>query len=263
VALDTCTWLRNQVLPPFLEPGEQVATIGLSELEDILVAQPDKSVYRVLSQMRDFRGRPLELKHSAFIILTTHRVIFAPGSPGTGKAPLSVVYGLITVRWHAVREVFVPKKMVQKHFLNLVVKHPNLPGQPQALKFAFWHKEDGVSEHEDFVARAGLIAQERCAAAKAAGFAEPPIYFELTSNQMATDQPERVAQIQANHAAPATVTASGAKILWGLAAALALPGLWFFFVAMSHGNPAGMLIGGVLLGVAALMIRKALQPKKG
>jgi hypothetical protein len=258
---DAALWLRTTVLPPLLEPGEQIGVIGyLPELPDFPIRPVGATTTRWwFESMRTSSGKPLSGKTPGFMVLTSSRVLFMPGGAYIWRGTQhNHVKGVIAIRWAAVREVFVPRKQVQKHFLNLVVNNPNRPGESVPIKLFFWHKEKGVASHEEFVARAGAMALERVQAARAAALPEPPLFFDVLTNHPLSDPPGTGAPVAPQ---AATVTRGGALAYGVVGAGLALPGAYVTFVAVKNHATTGIAIGVALLIAGFVIGKRARLPR--
>ncbi|MCE9580618.1 MAG: hypothetical protein K8W52_46285 [Deltaproteobacteria bacterium] len=265
---DATHWLRTTVLPPLLEPGEQIGVIGYTpELHDFPVMPPGtKGMANAMwwfSSLRDRNGKALSGRQPAFVVLTSSRVLFLPGGTYIWRNSQSnSIYGAIAIRWSAVAEVYVPKKVVQKHFLNLAVRNPNQPDQLTAIKLYYWHKEKGISSQEDFVARAPAMAQERCAAARAAGLTPPPLFFDVLPVHAQHDRPDLVAAGDARREAAKTISSGAATVYGVIAAGAAIPGAWLLYVGLKNSNAAGLGLGAGCMLVAFALGKQARKPQR-
>jgi hypothetical protein len=246
-------WLQQVVLPPILEPGEQIGTIGLAYVQNFPAPRADGSPFWMFDGMIDLHGKPVTNgDHQALIAITTHRMLVMPCAVTKQNTSL---YGVTTIRWAAVREAVIPKKNIQKHGLNLVVKNPNRPAENGVFQIYFWSKEDDVATHADFVARAGQLAIERVAATRASGAPEPALFFESPSTAgiaMPPPTPPPYPVMQPQAGAPRT---SGMAITgFVLAFFCSLLGVIFSAIAMSQIKKSNGALKGQGLAVAGLVI---------
>jgi hypothetical protein len=175
---DPSAWLHQTVLPPLLEPGEQIGPIGLCYVENF----PLSMETAMFDGMREpMTGKPLKRggEQQAWVVLTSHRMLVLPGTlTGSGPALYADVAGVVTIRYAAMRDVKT-EKTVQKYWLSPFVKNPHRPNDAGVTyKMYYWSKETDVSSHADFVARAADFTRERVAAARGAMQPEPAMFFE-------------------------------------------------------------------------------------
>lgn len=186
---DTAHWLPA-LLAPALEPGEQIATIGVVNVRNFPLS---KTVWMFDGMTMLFTSTLGYEERQAYAAFTDRRAFLLPGSPTLDKKleQVNQCFGCLHIRWAAVRSV-KKSKMGQKHGIDLEVRNPNT-GEQTKFGFWFWHKEDGVQSQADFVTRAHVVAEQGVMAARQMGLGEPPIFFEVIARGFQCDRPDWVA----------------------------------------------------------------------
>jgi hypothetical protein len=186
---DTAHWLPV-LLAPVLQPGEQIAVIGVVNLRNFPLS---KTVWMFDGMTTLFTSTLGHDERQAFAAFTDRRAFLLPGSPSLDKklGQVNMCFGCIQIWWAAARSV-KKSKMGQKHGIDLEVRNPNT-GEQSKFGFWYWHKEDGVQSQADFVQRAHVVAEQGAMAARNAGFGEPPIFFEVIARGFQCDRPDWVA----------------------------------------------------------------------
>ena len=275
--MDATPWVSS-TLAPLLQPGEQIITLGYGTIPDW-----DIDGLFMFDNMRDIDGKPLHSRQPAFVVFTTHRVLFAPGrlvDGGTPKA-LAWISGVIEIPWHAIVEVIEPGKDFGQRFLTFGVPMPEKPTHMGVAKMTFAAKEKGFSSQEDFVARMGQVARERNGAAKTSGLARPPIFYRLLTVQFTLSNLDKLpawartpAPPPRNPAVPAPRDVGGIPIdprapdpyankhsatsSWIGAAVLGVIAVFCIQQGTAHDDArVAVVIGFAALGLASWLVRRA------
>lgn len=239
--MDASAWV-SATLAPLFEPNEQLLALGyLAELKNFPVGRN----YWWFDGMRGVDGKPLDLAPAAFCLLTTNRILLAPGFVYRGGKPdqEQMIYGVIEIRWTAIKGV-IPRKTVQKYGMSILVDNPNRPGEQTTIDPVFWHEEDGVSSQRDFVAQFAAITMERTNAARASNPPPQPMFFRVVGTHFAHSNPTKMpAWAVPGHVPPAPMPLAPAA------------------AGASSGNPAMWLVAIVLVILALVLVSKGVKTR--
>ncbi len=106
------------------------------------------------------------------------------------------------------------------------------------------------------------MAQERCAAARAAGLTPPPLFFDVLPVHDQNDRPDLVAASDACREAARFISSGTATVYGVIAAGAALPGAWLLYVGLRNSNATRLGLGVGCLLVAFALGKQARKPRR-